>query len=390
MNTITTTASTSVSILAIDLGKYKSVACLQDPASGEFRFTTLETTRAELRKLFDKEAPAVVVIEACLLAGWVHDLCEEVGVRCLVANTASEAWKFKHLKRKTDRDDALRLAQLYLLGQLPTVSLPPTAIRQWRSLIACRQALVGRRVAVQNRIRALFVAQGLPAPRGAKAWAAAGLAGIASWAKPLGDCGPDELWRGMLELALTEYRQVSALIEQAETRLDTLGKQQANVVLLQTAPGLGPRTAEVVAAYLHDPARFRTGKQVSAFSGLVPRQHQSGEIDRRGRITKRGPALLRKLLVECAWCMVRYNPWARALYLRLTGGGQRRKKQAIVALARKILVRAWAMLRDQQPWRDPLAGPKQPLPPSKQRRQAEAQRRRQEKRPGVPAPAATP
>jgi len=386
MNTITTTASRN--ILAIDLGKYKSVACVHDQGTGECHFVTFDTTRAELRKLVGKEQPAVVIIEACLLAGWVNDLCAELGVRCLVANTASEAWKFKHLKRKTDKDDALRLAQLYMLGQLPTVTLPPATVRQWRSLIACRQTWVGRRVAVQNRIRALFVAQGLPAPRGAKAWSETGLAGIALQAKTLADCGPDELWRGLLELALTEYRQVCALIAQAETRLDALGKHHADVVLLQTAPGVGPRTAEVVAAYLNDAARFKTGKQVSAYSGLVPRQHQSGELDRRGRITKRGPALLRKLLVECAWCMIRYNAWARGIYQRLTGGGQRRKKQAIVALARKILVRCWAMLRDRQPWCDPQAGPKQP-PPSKRRRQADAQRRRQEKAQAALASTAT-
>ena len=259
------------------------------------------------------------------------------------------------------------------------MTLPPNAVRQWRSLIAVRQALVGRRVAVQNRIRALFVAQGMPAPRGARAWSESGLAGIASHAKPLGECGPDELWRGLLDLALTEYRQTSALVAQAETRLNALGKQNATVMLLQTAPGMGPRTAEAVAAYLHDPSRFTTGKQVSAYSGLVPRQHQSGEMDRRGRITRRGPALLRKLLVECAWCMLRYNGWARSVYLRLTGGGQRRKKQAIVAVARKILVRSWAMMRDKKPWHDPQAGPKAALPPSKQKRQAEALKRRQAK-----------
>jgi transposase len=379
MNTITTTASATTSILAIDLGKYKSVACVHDRATGEFGFTTFETTRTELRKLVGKEQPAVVVIEACLLAGWVHDLCSELGVRCLVANTASEAWKFKHLKRKTDKDDALRLVQLYLLGQLPTVTLSPTTVRQWRSLIANRQALVGRRIAVQNRIRALFVAQGLPAPRGAKAWTETGLAGIATQAKSLAACEPDELWRGLLELSLTEYRQVVALVAQAEAQLDRLGKQKPDVILLQTAPGLGPRTAETVAAYVNDAARFKTSKQVSAYSGMVPRQHQSGEMDRRGRITKRGPALLRKMLVECAWCMVRYNAWARGIYQRLTSGGQRRKKQAIVALARKILVRCWAMLRDKKPWRDPQTEPKQQLPPSKRARQAEAQRRRQEK-----------
>lgn len=185
MNTIHSTASTNT-ILAIDLGKYKCVACGHDEVSGEFRFATFDTTRAELGKLLGNEQPGVVIIEACLLAGWVHDLCSELGIRCLVANTASEAWKFKHPKRKTDRDDALRLAQLYLLDQLPTVTLPPTTVRQWRSFIACRQVLVGRRIAVQNRIRALFVAQGLPAPRGAKAWAATGLAGMASLGQAAG------------------------------------------------------------------------------------------------------------------------------------------------------------------------------------------------------------
>ena len=164
MNTMTNTASTNP-ILAVDLGKYKSVACVHEPDSGEIRFRTFETTRSELRRLIEQESPAVVIIEACLLAGWVHDLCAEIGVRCVVANTASEAWKFKHLKRKTDKDDALRLAQLYLLGQLPTAHLPPAKVRQWRSLIAVQQSLVGRRVAVQNRIRAIFVAQGLPVPR---------------------------------------------------------------------------------------------------------------------------------------------------------------------------------------------------------------------------------
>jgi len=208
---MTTTAKTTAAdtILAIDLGKYKSVACVHAEASGTFHFTSLETTRSELQRLLARHRPTVVIIEACLLAGWVHDLCAELGIRCLVANTASEAWKFKHLKRKTDRDDAQRLAQLYLLEQLPTVTLPPTSVRQWRSLIACRQTLVGRRVAVQNRIRALFVAQGLPAPRGAKAWASTGLAGMATWAKPLGDCAADELWRGLLELSSTRPRPSS-------------------------------------------------------------------------------------------------------------------------------------------------------------------------------------
>jgi len=348
---LTNTATTATGlILAIDLGKFKSVACTYDRAAAQAHFDTLTTCRHELTKLFDRHRPAVVVIEACTLAGWVHDLCAERGVACKVANTASEAWKFKHTKRKTDKDDALRLAQLEALGQLPIVTIPPHQTRQWRSLIAYRQTLVGRRVAVQNRLRALLVGQGLPAPRGHRAWTELGLQGIAEHARPLADCGPDELWRGLLDLALTELRQARELLDQAEAKLDALAKEDAAVQLLETIPGVGPRTAEAVAAYLPDPQRFASGKQVSAYAGLVPRQYQSGETDRRGRITKRGPALLRKLLVECAWVMLRYNSWARAVYQRLSRG-RARKKQAIVALARKLLVRCWAMLRDGTPWR---------------------------------------
>jgi transposase len=345
-------------ILALDLGKFKTVACAYQPDSALARFVTVPTSRQDLRKLFDQFHPALVVFAACALAGWVLDLCQDCQLPAKVANTASEAWKLKHSKRKTDKDDALRLAQLEALGQLPAVALPPKPTREWRALIAARQAFVGRRVALQNRIRSLLVGQGLPAPRGHRAWTAVGLQGIAQLAKPLADCGDDELWRGLLDLALSELRQTRLRLDQVEAKLDALAAQNEGVRILETAPGVGPRTAEAVAAHLHDPGRFDNGKQVSAYGGLVPRQYQSGETDHRGRITRRGPALLRKLLVECAWAMLRYNAWARAVYARLSHGGKTHKKQAIVAVARKLLVRCWAMLRDRKPWRgDPTPQP---------------------------------
>ena len=156
---------TGTTILAIDLGKYKCVACAYDKATAAAEYRTLTTSRAEVQRLIRTAGPAAVVIEACSLAGWVHDLCGELGVPCKVANTAAEAWKYKHARRKTDRDDALRLAQLQALGQLPEVVVPAKRVREWRALIAHRQALVGQRVAAQNRVRAVLVGQGLPAPR---------------------------------------------------------------------------------------------------------------------------------------------------------------------------------------------------------------------------------
>jgi transposase len=169
MTNTTTAPATTGLILAIDLGKYKSGACAYDRAGATPRFDPFPTSRHAPRKLFDRYRPAVVVIEACALAGWVADLCTECGLPCQVANTASEAWKFQHTKRKTDRDGALRLAP---------VVIPAKPTRAWRALIAYRQNLVGRRVAVQNRIRALLVGQGLPAPPGHRAWTELGPEGI--------------------------------------------------------------------------------------------------------------------------------------------------------------------------------------------------------------------
>src|SRR5205085_2023517 len=90
-NLVRSRDASSGPILALDLGKYKSVACAYDRATAAARFQTLDTSRDELRRLFERQRPAVVVLEACTLAGWVHDLCAELGLPCKVANTASEA-----------------------------------------------------------------------------------------------------------------------------------------------------------------------------------------------------------------------------------------------------------------------------------------------------------
>src|SRR5262245_39906521 len=93
----------SQSILAIDLGKYKSVACADRAGGPEPAFQAVASTPEAFLRPCQKHRPDVVVVVACLLAGWVHDLRVGAGFRCKVANTASDAWKFKHSKRKTDR-----------------------------------------------------------------------------------------------------------------------------------------------------------------------------------------------------------------------------------------------------------------------------------------------
>ena len=175
----------------------------------------------------------------------------------------------------------------------------------------------------------------------------------------MADCTRDELWRGELDLELAELTRLDAQLAQLNKKLTELGREDKRVRLLRTIPGLGPRTAEVVVAYLDQPQRFKNARQVSSYAGLVPRRYQSGQMDRQGRIHKRGPRLLRSALVEVAWIMLRRNSWARAQYERLCGGQKTRRKKAIVAVARKLLVRCWVMLLRKEPWKEtaPLAQP---------------------------------
>ena len=343
---------TTPHILAIDLGKFNSVLCHFHVATREHTFRTIPTTPDEMRDAIQCQPGVTVVVEACSPAGWVIDLCHSMNVPVIVTATHGPAWSWKHLKRKTDRDDALKLARLAAIGELQPVQVPPKAVRQRKSLISLRRRLVGERVRGQNRMRGLLVGQGISVVRGAKTWTEAGLAELAAHAKPIQECGCEELWRGELDLLLRRHRELVAQINEIERKLDELGRADPVTEIVSSVPGVGPRTAEVIATHIGDGSRFRSSDEVSAYAGLVPRQYQSGETDRRGRITKRGPSMLRSALVECAWCSLRYNRWSRETWQRLVASGLSKKK-AIVALARKLLVKCWGMLKRGERWREP-------------------------------------
>jgi transposase len=216
-----------------------------------------------------------------------------------------------------------------------------------------RRVLIQRRTQVKNQIRSIFSQQGLALPRGNKCWTAAGIAQIKSETRRLSTCDVQELWRGRLHVELQLLAAINKQLQQMDKKLDTLAGADPAAQLLQSVPGVGPRLAEAVVVHLDDPKRFKNARQVSSYAGLVPKQFESGTMKRVGKITRRGPSLLRGMLVEVAWMVYRYNPWAKAFVQRVSRGMKQRKRIAIVALARKLLVMLWAMLRDETTWRDP-------------------------------------
>ena len=356
------------SIIALDLGKFKTVACVMNAADRSHAFETIEMSPATLHDLLARHAttanPAdtLVVFETCDCAGWVHDVCSALGLTARVVAANTEAWQWRRVKRKTDRDDALKLAKLALLDQLTIVHMPAPAQRQRRRLILHRRAVVARRTQSRNAIRSIFSQQGIPLARGGKQWTRAGLAQLRAHARPLSACDDAlDLWRGRLQVELELMAAADAQLTVLDRKLDALALPDHRVRLLQTVKGVGPRVAEAVALHLDDPHRFAHAARVAGYAGLVPKQIESGQMSRRGHITRRGPSLLRSMLTESAWVVWRHNAWAQAFVQKVSRGSKARRKIAIVALARRLLTILWAMLRDNQPFRAPGGPPTAPI-----------------------------
>jgi len=341
-------------IVAIDLGKFKSVACIYESADGEHEFDTIPTAPGLFQDFLVYHAPARLVIEVGSQAGWVCDLASDLGIETQVANPNHEGWRWKNVKRKTDRDDALKLARLSAMGQLPLVAIPRPRVRQWRSLIHYRHTLVARRTAIKNNIRSILDRQGIRWPAGKTGWTGKSIAKLEQLARRIDEVDPENLWRGQLHVELQSLAQHKVLIGHVEHKLEALAVADERVQRLRTIPGVGPRLAEIVVAMIDDPKRFKNGKQVGAYAGLVPQQYESGTMQRQGRITGRGNGLLRALLVEVGWLMRRYNGHFRDVFEHVCRGNKARRKIAVIAVARRLLICCWAMLRDGTRWRDPL------------------------------------
>lgn len=339
-------------IVAIDLGKRKSFVCTLDRDSLKTQYRTVRTRPGVFHDIFvDLDADhSIVLFEVGNQAGWLSDLLGTMGLAFKAANTNDPAWKWANNPTKSDKKDAHRLAMMYHHGFFPEVHIPRKEVRQKRSLIGYRQKMVGRMTQVKNSIRALMCMMAIDIPSGRNCWTQKHLKVLSEHAVPFEAIDdPCELWRGQLHAELQHYAALEEQLNAVETKLEAINRQDTAVTLLQTAPGVGPRTAEALAAVIDDPHRFKSCRQICNYVGFTPRRYQSGEMDRTGRISKRGNPLLRMLLIQASWASLQFA-WARDIYKRVGRGSAKRRKIAIVAVARHMLMRCWAMLRDNQPW----------------------------------------
>ena len=287
-------------ILAIDLGKFNSVLCDYVPITHRHSFETVQTTPQAMHDLLGAGCRRMRIDRR----RW---LCSRPAIARAGCTTFASRWAWRwrsptrptrrgsgeRVKRKTDRDDAFKMVRMAVRNELPTVHMPDPTQRQRRRLIQHRRSIVQRRTMTKNGIRSIYSQQGLQLPAGTSAGRRSGSSRSPGGKAP-GECQDVlQLWRGRLHIELQFLESLDTQLRVIDKRLDALADER--MTLLQTVPGVGPRLAEAVVYHLDDPHRFKNGRQVTAYAGLVPKQFESGTMKRVGKITRRGPS-------PCAAC----------------------------------------------------------------------------------------
>jgi transposase len=323
-------------IIGCDLHARQQALAMLDTTTGEMVAMTLKHEGNNVREFYSKlPRPVRVGIEATGSMQWFVNLMEELGIECQVGHPANIR-AAEPRKQKHDRRDADLILKLLVENRFPKIWLPSKEQQDLRALLRHRHQWVRIRTRIQNALQAIALANGLR--RGPALWSQDGQRTIASL--PL---APHAAYRRSELQAM--YAKFAKEIEKLNQRVEEQACERPGARLLMTHPGVGPITALATEVFLGDAARFADSKALASYVGMIPSEYSSGERQRFGGLSKQGNPLLRFLWGEAAMHAVRRDPELQRFYRRKLvqkGLGKTR-----VAVARKLGIRLWIMLRDE-------------------------------------------
>jgi transposase len=280
-----------------------------------------------------------VVIETTTNVWDIYDIVQPLVGHAVVAH-AGGVRQIAEARVKTDKEDVKRLIRLLIADILPEVWVPPQPVRELRGLISYRQRLVKTGAVFRNRLQSLLHSHNLVLPE-------EGLVSQEWWARQAKISPLEKLQIGQ-EIALLEQ------IEKHKAEVDQeLGKQSLGEVWgkqalrLMQLPGMGVVIAMTILSAIGDIQRFESAAKLVGYSGLGAGVHDSGQEHIEKRITKSGRKELRWALVEAAWRAVRMSAYWKEQYEKFLHR-MRRESQAIVGVARKLLVAVWHVLSKEE------------------------------------------
>jgi transposase len=306
-----------------------------DNRTGEIQEKRLQH-RAEAEQFYRSLAGQEVRVgmEACGHYPWFERLLAELGIELWFGDAARVRAAVVR-KQKTDRRDAEHLLQLLRENRFPRIWVPSLEVRDVRQLLMHRHKQVQARTRTKNQLQAMALSCGMQKKR--KLWSKAGREELQQL--PLLPYAAERRKR-----LLEELDGLEAEIGELDRQVGDEGRQRPEAVRLMTHPGVGPVTALAMVLTLGPAERFASGKQVSSYFGLIPREESSGGKQRLGKISKQGSAFLRFLLVEAGQTAARIDPQLKRFYRRLAV--RKNRSIAKVAVARKLATRLYLMLRE--------------------------------------------
>lgn len=323
-------------LVGCDLHSRKQQVAVLDTSTGEVLEEELAHDGDAVERFYRALPPPVTIgIETTGYTQWFHALMHRLGHIILVG----EAAKIRAMvvrKTKTDRRDARHLLDLLKHDRFPSVWIPDPDMRDLRALVAHRVRLVRMRTMVKNGLQAIALNQRLALR--STLWTLRGLAQLRALA-----LRPHTTRRRDDSLELLAW--LTTRIDHLDDQIAAAGEADPRARLLLTHPGVGPLTALTTVLVLGPLARFPDSKHVVSYVGLAPAINASADKQRLGKITKQGNALLRWVLGQAAPLAARADDDLRRRYFAVLH--RRGRPKAKVALARKLLVRLYVMLRDQ-------------------------------------------
>ena len=305
-----------------------------DAETGETGERKLVHASGDAKRFYEQlGGPVLIGMEATGNSQWFIELVEDLGHAIWIGDAAQIRASFVR-KQKTDKRDAAHILKLVVEGRFPKLWTPDREQRDLRQLVLHRHKLVEIRSRVKNELQHLSMNKGMQKKR--TLWSREGQQMLRELPlKPWASCRREDL----LGLLAMLNQQVGAL----DVAVQKAAEENPQAKLLMTQPGVGPNTALAFVLTIGDVSRFRRGKQIASYLGLIPREESSGGRQKLGAITKQGNRMLRSLLVEAAQVAVRYDPGYRKEYAHRCH--QKPKGVAKVAAARKLAVRLYWMLR---------------------------------------------
>jgi transposase len=324
-----------MTLVGCDLHSRKQQVAVLDTITGEVLERELAHDGDAVEQFYRAlPRPVTIGIETTGYTQWFHALMHRLGHTVLVG----EAAKIRAMvvrKTKTDRRDARHLLDLLKHDRFPTVWIPDPGTRDLRALVAHRVRLVRMRTMVKNGLQAIALNQRLALR--SMLWTQRGLAQLRALTLPA-----HTTQRRDDSLELLTWLTVH--IDQLDERIATVAADHQHARLLLTHPGVGPLTALTAVLVLGPISRFPDSKHVVSYVGLAPAINASADKQHLGKITKQGSALLRWVLGQAAPLAARVDDDLRRRYFAVLH--RRGRPKAKVALARRLLVRLYVMLRD--------------------------------------------